>query len=184
MPRCKSCNNKFEQYQFLNKFCKGLDCQTAKAMFLLDKKKQQNKKDWSKEKKERKEALKTREDYYQETLKVFNEYIRKRDFNKPCISCDAPPLTYRISSGHFHPQGTYRNIALNEDNSHGQCWFNCNKNRHGNLSEYRPRLIKRIGQERVDNIDMLRNGTLKLSIPELIILKEDYKKKIKSLKPL
>lgn len=141
-------------------------------------------KDWKQQQKEGYEKLKTWIDYYQETLEVFNEYIRIRDKDKPCISCDAPPGTYRISSGHFHPQGTYKSVALNEDNAHGQCWFNCNKNKHGNLSEYRPRLIKRIGIERVEEIDRLKNTDFKASIPDLISIKVHYRKKIKALKKL
>jgi hypothetical protein len=44
MPKCRECKEKFEQYEFNNKFCKKIDCQTAKAMDYLDKrKKKQNK---------------------------------------------------------------------------------------------------------------------------------------------
>lgn len=133
-------------------------------------------------KKELKEKLKSWSDYYNEALEVFNEYIRLRDKDKPCISCNAPAGTYTMSSGHFHPQGSYKGIAMHEDNAHGQCWYNCNKNKHGNLTEYRPRLIERIGLERVEEIDRLRNTTIKPSIPELIELKVIYKDKIKQLK--
>jgi len=175
--KCKNCGNKFEQYEFNNKFCKDIDCQTQKALYLLSNKKKQDQKKWNKEKKQRKESLMTREDYFQKALKAFNWYIRERDRDMPCISCDAPAGGYRITSGHFYPQGTYRNLALDEDNAHGQCWYNCNKNKHGNLSEYRPRLIDRIGQERVDALEQRRNGTLKLSIPELKELEAFFNKK-------
>ena len=51
MPRCKSCKEKFEQYEFNNKYCKSIDCQTDKALFKLGKIKKQEVKDWKKEKK-------------------------------------------------------------------------------------------------------------------------------------
>lgn len=126
--------------------------------------------------------MKTREDYFQETLKTFNTYIRVRDKDKPCISCDKPAGTYRLTSGHFYPQGTYRNIALDERNAHGQCWFNCNKNKSGNLHEYRPRLIKKIGLESVKQLDIdAQQKVGKQSIDELKELKIYYRKEIKKL---
>lgn len=133
-------------------------------------------------KKELKASLKTKQDYEKELEKVVNEYIRLRDFGKPCISCDAPYGHYRPSAGHFYPAGSYKNIRFDEDNIHGQCWFNCNKNKHGNLTEYRPRLIAKIGQERFDALEARRNVPAHYSIPELIELKVIYKDKIKNLK--
>ena len=73
-------------------------------------------------------------------------------------------------------------VSLDEDNSSGQCWYDCNKNKHGNLSEYRPRLIKRIGLERVEALDKRRLETVKHTIPELIEIKDHYKKEVKRLK--
>jgi hypothetical protein len=179
MPRCKNCKNKFEPKQFNQKNCfENVDC--INAEIYLKKKAQQ--KAWNKEKKERKERLKTREDYFQETLKAFNSYIRARDKGMPCISCDKPAGTYKLTSGHFYPQGTYRNIALDERNAHGQCWYNCNKNKSGNLHEYRPRLIKKIGLKTVEQLDFdAQNLVSKYSIPELKALKIKFNEKAKIL---
>ena len=46
-------------------------------------------KEWNKRKSELKKKTKTTKDYYQDALKVFNEYIRLRDKDKPCVSCGA-----------------------------------------------------------------------------------------------
>lgn len=171
---CKICKEKFEPiYSSVQLVCSP-KCGYEYA-------KRQKSKAWKKEKKELKESLKTWMDYYQEALKVFNAYIRARDKNEPCISCDKPSGTFRLTSGHFYPQGQYKAVALDEDNANGQCWYNCNKNKSGNLQEYRPRLIKKIGIERVEALDRKRNDTVKYSIPELIELKEYYKTKIKEL---
>ena len=182
MPRCKHCNEKFEQYQFNNKFCKELDCQVQKGLFLVDKQQKQKLKEINKDVRERKQKLKTKQNYEKELEVIFKRFFRMRDLELPCISCNKPAGQYKLTAGHFHPAGTYKNIRFNEDNVHGQCWFNCNKNKHGNLSEYRPALIKRIGQDRVDEIDRLRNIPAKYTIPELIIMKENYKEKIRNLK--
>ena len=177
--RCKECKDKFIPKAFNQKFCMLKDDCVKAFMVSL---KEQRKKDWNKEKKERKERLKTREDYFQETLKAFNFFIRERDRNLPCISCDSPAGTYRLTSGHFYPQGTYRNIALDEDNSHGQCWYNCNKNKSGNLLEYRPRLIKKIGIEKVEQLDVKAQQQVgKQSINELIELKKYFNDKAKDI---
>ena len=175
MRTCKICKKKFEPTYSKVQITCSFEC-------AIEYTKRQKEKAWKKEKKERKEKLKTWSDYYQETLKVFNQYIRERDKDKPCISCGKEPGTYKITSGHYYPQGQYRGIAMHEDNAHGQCWYDCNKNKHGNLSEYRHGLISRIGKTRVEALDALRNEINKPSIPELIELKVKLKDKIKKLR--
>lgn len=81
------------------------------------------------------------------TLK-FNAFIRKRDADKPCISCGAAPE----QAGHFYSGGHYSGLKYNEDNVHGQC-KRCNYFLSGNLNEYRIRLIERIGKDRVEKLD-------------------------------
>ena len=112
---------------------------------------------------------------------VFNAYIRERDIKEPCISCDSTG-DFRRTAGHYFPT-THGSVRFNEDNVHVQCWFNCNKNRHGNLSEYLPRIIKKIGQKRFDEMERIKNQvTWKPSIPEIILLKEEYKEKLRKEK--
>jgi hypothetical protein len=180
MPRCTNCNNKFEQYEFNNKHCKELDCQVAKGLYKLSKIKDKKRKEVNKDLKQRKEALKTKQDYEKELQPIVNTFIRLRDKDKPCISCDRP-LTAKFDAGHFYPAGTYKNIRYHEDNIQGQC-VHCNRDKHGNLLEYRPRLIKRIGLKRVEELDRLRNEASRITISELIAMKVIYKDKIKLLR--
>jgi hypothetical protein len=179
--RCKNCKDKFEQYEFNNKFCKKEDCQYEKAIYNLDKIKKAQDKEWKQRKKETKEKLKTKKDYEKELETIFNKYIRERDKHLSCISCGAEPGTYKLTAGHFYPAGSYKNLRFHEDNVQGQCWFNCNKNRHGNLHEYRINLNKRIGTDRVEELDRLARVPRHYTIPELIELKEIYKEKIRKL---
>lgn len=157
---------------------KGVVCSVECAVEYT---KKQNQKNWNKRKSEMKDGLKTHNDYSKELEVLVNKFIRLRDEDKPCISCNSPAGTFKLTAGHYYPAGTYKNIRFNEDNIHGQCWYNCNKNKHGNLSEYRPRLIERIGIERVEELDRLRNVDAKFSIPELIKMKTLYRKKIKQI---
>jgi len=143
------------------------------------KKKQQ--KEFKQYKKEIKQKHKTWISYVKDVEAYFNAFIRERDKNLPCISCDALAGSYKLTAGHFYPT-TYMGLRFNEDNVHGQCWYNCNKNKHGNVNEYRIRLIEKIGEKRVKELDENRHSQLDLSIPELVELKEYYKQKLKDLK--
>jgi len=127
--------------------------------------------------KEMKQSLKTHKDYLSDLQKVFNKFIRLRDQNEPCISCNKP-LTGKFDAGHLFSVGAYPNIRFNEDNVHGQC-VACNQHRHGNVNEYMVNLPQRIGQERFNKLLKDRNTILKLSIPEIKELINKYKNKIK-----
>ena len=181
--RCKNCRNKFEPKQFLQKFCRSNDeCKTAEGLHNLEQIKKKENKDWGERKKEMKKGLKRKQDYEKDLEKIFNEFIRERDKNEPCISCDAPKGTYKLTAGHYFPAGHNKNVRFDEDNLHSQCWFNCNSNRHGNLAEYLPRLIKKIGQKRFDELTERKNTPRRYTIPELIEMKVIYKDKLKALK--
>ena len=177
--RCNNCKNKFEQYEFNNKFCKELDCQVKKAMVLLDKKKAMDKKEWNKEKKVRKDALKTLKDYIADLQVVFNRYIRIRDKDEPCISCKRTKAKW--DAGHYYNANNHWIVRFNEDNVHKQCSRPCNKDLSGNLTEYRFRLINKIGIERVEYLDSVRNQTSNFTIDQIKGLIVLYKLKIKQL---
>lgn len=177
MPKCKNCKQKFTPVSFNRKYCIDNECNDI----YYEELKQQMYKSWNKEKKVKKENLKTKKDYEKELEVIFNKFIRLRDKDKPCISCDSTAGTYTLTAGHFHPAGTYKNLRFNEDNVHGQCWYNCNKNKHGNLLEYRIRLVEKIGVKAVEELDRLRNEDRRFTIPELIEMKIKYKDLVKKL---
>jgi len=178
MPRCRNCKEKFVQYQFNNKFCKELDCQVAKGLYLVDKQQQQKLKEINKDVRERKEKLKTTSDYLKEVEVFVNRFIRLRDKDKPCVSCQRP-LKSKFDAGHYRSKGGNPEIRFNEDNIHGQCVY-CNRHLHANLIDYRISLIKRIGLDRAEWLEG-KHEPRKYTIPELIIMKEEYKEKIKRL---
>lgn len=134
----------------------------------------------AKEKKEGLEKLKTKSDYLKDVQKVFNQYIRLRDKNKRCISCNCIIKGVGHAS-HYFSVGGHPNLRFNEDNVHLSC-IECNVYLHGNIVEYSIRLPERIGVEKYDKLRDLRNLKKHYSIPELIALKEYYKNKIKSCK--
>jgi hypothetical protein len=81
--------------------------------------------------------------------KVFNAWIRKRDENKPCISCGSYNTAH---ASHFYAAGSYSGLRFTEDNCHLSC-ASCNTYKHGNLHEYRIGLEKKIGKQRLEQLD-------------------------------
>ncbi len=178
MPRtCKVCKTKFEpQFNSVQPTC-GYKCAIEYAKNLREKK---EKKEWKARKKVLKEKVKTKSDYLKEVQALFNTYVRLRDENKSCISCGVDLRGRKFDAGHYRSVGGNPQLRFDLNNVHGQCVY-CNRHLHGNLLEYRIRLIKRIGLEAVEILEQ-DNQPKKYSIPELILMKEDYKERIRKLK--
>lgn len=173
---CRSCKKSFDPCRDRNnniiksRLCNS--CLTKKTLAKLEEAKKAKHR-------EIKEKLKTKSDWLRDLQKVFNKYIRLRDKNKPCISCNKP-LVGKYDAGHFFTVGAYPNIRIHEDNVHGQC-VECNQHKHGNTSEYGLNLPLRIGKERFANLLEARNKPLNISIPEIKEKISYYKDKIKQL---
>jgi hypothetical protein len=178
MPRCKHCKTKFEPKQFNQKNCLQTDeCVRA---FLSDLSKQ-NEQRWRKEKKVRKNKLKTRSEWLNDLQKTFNTYIRERDKNKPCVSCGVDLRNKTVHASHFWSVGAYPRLRFNENNVHASC-DHCNLHLHGNIANYALRLPERIGQAAFDELNSSRNGApLKLTTDEIKANILIYKEKTKNL---
>lgn len=82
----------------------------------------------------------------------FNKYIRIRDKDEGCICCGGKYYE-EIQAGHFYSGGHYPGLKFNEDNVNSQS-KHCNYFKSGNLNEYRIHLEKKIGAERLNNLDI------------------------------
>ena len=89
-----------------------------------------------------------------EAQKAFNRYIRKRDANEPCISCQRHHKG-QYHAGHYKTVGARSDLRFDEDNCHKQC-APCNNHLSGNIGEYTGNLINKIGQERFDALTKVR----------------------------
>lgn len=177
--KCAVCGGEFVPYLTTQKVC-GVTCAISSAKKETEKKEA---KEWSEEKKVRKEKLKTHKDWLQDLQKVFNAYIRERDRMEPCISCGTVSRSIKYDAGHFFTVGGFPNVRFDEDNCHKQCSNNCNFKKSGNIQEYRPRLIQKIGPVGFAQLEIrARNTVLKLSIPEIKDKIEYYRNLIKNLK--
>jgi hypothetical protein len=174
MKRCKVCKQPFTPtYSTLQATCTKPSCLIEWGRIVERKKSKR-------EIKAMREKIKSVSQYRRELQKVFNEFIRLRDQNQPCISCNKP-LVGKYDAGHFYSVGSYPNLRFNEDNVHGQC-VECNQHKHGNLLEYAPRLTERIGFERASKLMAVRHDPLKLSLEEIKQLTEHYKQKVRQWK--
>lgn len=142
--KCVICEQMYYPYQTFQKVC-GISC----AMELAHRKAEEKAvKEFRKEQKRRKEALKTKNDYVKEAQLAFNAYVRERDKNEPCISCG------RYHKGQWHA-GHYRTtkaapeLRFHPFNNNKQCQP-CNNHLSGNITEYRINLAKKIGDKNLE----------------------------------
>lgn len=178
--KCAVCGDGFMPKRSTTEKVCSFDCALAFAKSDIEKK---NNREWQKEKKIIKEKLKTHKDWLKDLQVVFNEFIRERDKRLPCISCGTTNAKIKYDAGHFFSVGAYPNVRFDEDNVHKQCSNNCNMNKSGNILEYRPRLIQKIGPVRFAQLETrARNSVLKLSVPEIKMKIEYYRNKIKEMK--
>ena len=136
---------------------------------------------WKEQKKVLQENTKTLSQYEGEAKKSFQKWVRLRDENLPCISCNNAN-TNDWAGGHFYAAGTFSGLMFNPNNCHKQCNTYCNKHLSGNLLQYRKGLINRYGVEFVENLDSISNEmrNYKYTKHELIEIKNKYDTKIKN----
>ena len=167
--KCKSCGVEFTPHRPMQIVC---DWECAGALNFFTKAKKKLRAIRLEQSKGRKE-LKTRREWLQDTQKAFNKFIRTRDANEPCISCNRHH-TGQYHAGHYMATSVRPNLRFTEDNVHKQCQP-CNTHLSGNLLCYRINLIKKIGQARVDVLE----GEVvekKWTIDELKLIQQQYHK--------
>ena len=173
--KCKVCSVLFTPLRPLQACCTW-ECANLYAKELNEKK---EKKDWQKRKAKMKSDIMTLSDWLKIAQQHFNTFIRNRDKDKGCISCGKELRKGNTDAGHYFSSGGHYNVRFNEDNVHGQCSRPCNKDKSGDLINYRKGLINRIGLERLEYLESIANETRKFNIQEVKELINFYKNKIK-----
>jgi len=181
MKKCKNCGEKFEpKFNSMEKFCWLPDCKSIEAMDKLAKIKRTESTEWERQRKAIKERLKSASNWKQDVQKLFNQFIRLRDKHQPCISC-GKSLGQKFDAGHFYSVGSYPNLRFHPNNVNGQC-VHCNRDKHGNVHEYRIGLERRIGPDALAQLDDQKNIPRKYTIDELKTMIVVLKSLIKTLK--
>ena len=109
----------------------------------------------------------------EQTQKVFNAYIRKRDEGETCISCGSNSAN---QAGHYFPVKGFSSLRYNELNVNLQC-ASCNMYKYGNQAMYRIGLVRKIGEEAVKNLEReaVNDRVKKWTRPELYEIINKYK---------
>ncbi|WP_431482247.1 recombination protein NinG [Pseudomonas solani] len=183
--KCRHCRQQFTPTRPLQ-----IVCSPACGLGLAKAKQERERK--SLEKIERREIrtarerLKRRGDYMREAQQAFNAYIRARDEGLSCISCDSTTTDdglitgSRWDAGHYRSVGACPELRFEPLNCHAQC-VRCNRNLSGNAVEYRIRLLKRIGQDKVDWLEGSHEPR-RWTIEELMAIKADFRARGRALK--
>lgn len=169
--RCKNCKDKFEPIRFNHKYCLKDECIKA---FVAEVKE----KTWKETKTRMKNDLKTTQDWLKEAQTIFNKYIRLRDMGLLCISCNTIPK--KKNAGHYFSSGGHSNVRFDEDNVHLQC-EHCNTYLSGNLLNYQIGIEKRIGAERLIELQGKAHLEKRWTVDELKEIIKKYKKKVRQL---
>lgn len=128
----------------------------------------------------RKESAKTRQKWLSECQAIVNKIARIRDRDDGCISCDRPASWGGQWHGsHFRSVGAASAVRFNLWNVHKACSI-CNNHLSGNIAGYLPRLVAKIGQDRVDWING-QNQLMRHDIPYLMRFKAVMGRKLKRL---
>ena len=181
--KCKECGAYYIKKQSTQQVC-SMKCAIAYSKRKAEEKRKKLEKadrlEAGRRMRARKEALKSRSDWLKDLQRVFNEFIRLRDVDLPCISCGRYHEG-QYHAGHYRSVGACPELRFNEDNAHKQCSA-CNSHLSGNILEYRLGLIEKIGLERVEFLERKDHPPLKLSVEEIKDLIKAYKAKVKELK--
>ena len=173
-PRCVKCTYDWE-----------IEKKVKKAMAGVKKKRAAVKKECTAKLKADKESIKTRSQWAADAQFWVNKFIRLRDSSNYCISCEKVMNeggyigAGGVHAGHYRSRGACPELRFNELNIHAQC-AQCNNERSGNIAEYRIRLIKKIGLDKVEWLEGPHEPA-KYTIDDLKELIIKYKAKCKDL---
>jgi len=176
--KCKSCLEKFTPVQFAQVVC-GYKCAIVHSNNL---KAIKQKKEWNVQKADLRAKLKTLGKYEAEAKTSFQKWVRMRDEALPCISCGVKE-TELFDGGHYFKAELFSGLIFDERNCHKQC-RKCNRFLNGNELQYRSGLIKRYGQQYVEQLESESDSKrdYKFSKAELIAKKIKFDIMIKEIK--
>jgi len=151
--RCKICREWFHYQDFRTWWC----CPEHGARFALQKREADREKKRKDEAQQERRSIKIRKlavqplsYFHKQAQAAFNEFIRTRDAGQPCISCDRNTGA-KMNAGHYRTVGASKETRYDESNCHIQC-EHCNSYLSGNIGEYKPRLIAKIGRAAFDRL--------------------------------
>ncbi|MES1989235.1 MAG: recombination protein NinG [Pseudomonadota bacterium] len=149
--KCKHCKTVFQKTSPLHSLCSP-KCAIANAESLKLKREAVAARKSRIDTKTKLDKIKSLTDWLKDAERYCNKYVRLRDENLPCISCGTTK-NVQYAAGHYRTVKAAPHLRFNLDNIQKQCNSYCNRHLSGNISEYRPNLIKKIGIERVEALE-------------------------------
>jgi len=139
-PLCKVCKSPFNRtYTSTQSVC-SIICGIKDAATKRHRGKEKQLKLDRKALRERKVALKPLSHWLGLAQTACNAYIRRRDENDGCISCNKPSTWGgQWHASHYRPSGNCSPLRFHPMNIHKAC-SECNNFKSGNLSEFRIKL--------------------------------------------
>lgn len=186
--KCRACKEKFTPRNSMQVVCSPA-CALKLAKAKSEKYAQEAKRQQKRSDRARKEALLSKSDWLKRAQKAFNAYIRERDKDLPCISCDIMATKDRRylyytggywDCGHYRSVGSCPELRFEPLNAHKQC-KRCNSQLSGNVVEYRTRLLQRIGADKLAWVEGSHEPK-RYRIDDLKAIEREYKDKLKALK--
>lgn len=153
MKKCPVCGDTFVQMNSIKPCCNKFQCQltwaTAHALKQAKKREKADRQDI----RARKEKSKSLAEWLKDVEKWCNKAVRLRDANEPCISCGTRNPNIQYAAGHYRTVKAASHLRFDMRNIHKQCNHHCNKQKSGNIVEYRKALVKKLGEEVVQEIE-------------------------------
>ncbi|ENR4002803.1 recombination protein NinG [Pseudomonas aeruginosa] len=182
-PKSRKCQNPACGKEFIPQRLGQRVCSPACALAIKDKHaKPARKAIADRERREvrvRKEKLKSRSDHLREAQQAFNEFIRWRDWDRPCISCGRFH-DGQYHAGHYRSVGSHPELRFDEDNVHKQC-APCNNHKSGDVVNYRINLVAKIGAAAVARLEGPHDAR-KWTVEEIKAIKALYRAKARDAK--
>lgn len=150
--KIKTCRKEFVRRSIMHKLCGSPECAVEWARLEKEKKERAAQRLRNRETAEQREKQMTLNDHLKLTERVVNRYVLVRDADEPCISCGTR-ADVQYAAGHYRTVKAAGHLRFCPAQIHKQCNRHCNSGLSGNIYEYRPALIARIGLERFEAIE-------------------------------
>lgn len=198
---CRICDKRFKPLTFYQWWCCE-EHQSALISRLADEARQkriiQQERNRKKEAQQERRSIKVRKlelkpaSYFKaQAQQAFNQFIRLRDHDQPCISCGEtnPPDLHggQWDCGHFKTVGGFPELRFVEKNAYRQC-KSCNAGsaKHGAKAatvakQYEANLVMRFGQGLVDWLNGPHEMT-RYRREDYIRIRDEYRAKVREMK--
>jgi len=180
---CKVCGEKFTPISSLSVACSTTCARVyaaANNRALLERGRQVERAERQKEKRAWRKSSMSLSKLKNLAQREVNRYCRERDANDGCISCHMPAsYTGQWHASHYRSRAAAPQLRFDEANIHKSC-AQCNSYKSGNLVEYRPRLIAKIGLAEVERLEN-DNTVKRWTADELIEIRKTYHAKWRAL---